>query len=58
MSEILKLSDDGKTLVKVLDKTAEHITIPAGVEVIGERAFVDCKALKSVEIPEGVRKMG
>ena len=53
MSEILKISDDGKTLIKVLDKTAERITIPEGVEVIGEDAFASCEALQSINVAEG-----
>ena len=58
MEEIFKLSDDGKTLVEVLDMWAEHITIPDGVEVIGERAFIGCSSLQSVDIPDSVVEIG
>lgn len=54
MNNIFKLSDDGKIFIKVLDKTAEHITIPYGVEVIEKRAFRQCSSLQSVNIPNSV----
>ncbi len=34
------------------------VTIPEGVTAIGERAFYDCKSLKSVTIPKGVTEIG
>ncbi len=54
MNNIFKLSDDGKIFIKVLDKTAKHITIPYGVEVIEEGAFRQCSSLQSVNIPNSV----
>lgn len=56
MENIFKISDDGKTLVEVLDKRAKHITIPEGVEVIWKRAFNECYQLQSIEVAEGNRR--
>ena len=53
----LVLSEDGKTLVFVPQGIA-HVVIPNGVTAIGDRAFVDHKALVSVTIPPTVTKFG
>lgn len=52
----LVLSADGKTLLSVTNEL-EHVTIPDGVIAIGERAFADHKALKSVFIPPSLAKI-
>ena len=54
MDNILKLSEDGKTIIGVYDKNIIHITIPEGVTTIGEDAFYDCSSLKSIDIPDSV----
>ena len=54
----LQLSDDRKTLIRVLDKTATHVIIPNTVTGIGERAFEGCKTLESLEIPDSVKTIG
>ena len=36
----------------------ENVTLPAGLESIGERAFAGCSALKSVVFPESLRAIG
>ena len=56
MENLFKLSEDGKTLIKVLSRILNHITIPSGVEVIGKEAFAHYKVLLSVDIPETVTK--
>ena len=50
MENLFKLSEDGKTLIKVLSRILNHITIPSGVEVIGKEAFAHYKVLLSVDI--------
>ena len=55
-SDGLVLSEDGKTLLSVTNEL-EHVTIPDGVITIGERAFADHKALKSVSIPPSLAKI-
>ena len=54
MNEILRLSEDGKTLVEVTDKSVRSVTIPEGVTCIGDGAFSECHALLSVQIPDTV----
>ena len=38
-------------------KDAEQITVPSWLKEIPERAFTDCKSLRSITIPEGVTKI-
>ncbi len=54
MNEILRLSEDGKTLVEVTDKSVRSVTIPEGVTCIGDGVFSECHALLSVQIPDTV----
>ena len=54
MDNILELSEDSKTIVKVLDQKVEHITIPDGMAVIGKAASCDCYKLQSIKIPDSV----
>ena len=51
---ILKLSEDGKTLIKVIDKSVTEVVIPQGVTTIGMNAFLGCKNLQIVDIPDSV----
>ena len=53
--KVLKISEDGKTVLGVYDKEISSVVIPDGIEVIGERAFEDCTLLKEVVIPETVK---
>ena len=50
------LTKDGKTLV--LAPHAATVTVPEGVEVIGERAFASHGALTAVELPSSLREIG
>ena len=58
MNNILKLSEDGKTIIGVNNKSITHITIPEGVTAIEKVAFRDCSALKSIDIPNSVTTIG
>ena len=58
MSEIYKLSNDGKTLLEVLGKNITHAVIPDGIAVIGRIAFRNCKSLESINIPNSVKEIG
>ena len=53
LGEDVHISKDGKTLTEILDMQAEHITIPDGIEVIRERAFM-WSSLHSIDLPAGV----
>ena len=55
---LLILSDDGKKLIGLKDKFIVSITIPDGVEEIGEEAFTDCRNLQIINIPSSVTKDG
>ena len=58
MDNILRFSEDGKTLVKVVDKSVTSITIPDGVTTIGDAAFSECSKLKSVILPDSLTSIG
>ena len=49
----LILSEDGKTLIGIKDKSVTKVVIPDGVEVIGEGAF-SWTSLKCIDIPSSV----
>ena len=51
---ILKLSEDGKTLLGVTDRSIKEVVIPQGVTAIGEKAFGSCHDLQHVVIPDSV----
>ena len=54
----LELSEDGKTLIKVLDKTVKSLVIPNSVTEIDEWAFYGCSSLESIDIPNSVTEIG
>lgn len=58
MNNILKLSEDGKTIIGVNNKSITHITIPDGVTAIEKGAFWGYSALKSIDIPCSVTTIG
>ena len=49
-SDILKLSEDGKTVIGVNDRFVKSITIPDGVTQIGKSAFNGCRSLQSINV--------
>ncbi len=49
-SDILKLSEDGKTVIGVSDESVKSITIPDGVTEIGNCAFEGCESLQSINV--------
>ena len=54
MEDILILSEDGKTLLGVKDKSVCEVVIPDGVEVIGDNAFEYCHSLVCIDISNSV----
>lgn len=58
MEDILILSEDGKTLLGVKDKSIREVVIPDGVEIIEENAFEYCHSLVSIEISNSVTSIG
>jgi len=56
--EVCILSDDGKTVIGVTDKSITGCVIPDGVTAIGDRAFEGCSDLTEVIIPDGVVSIG
>ena len=57
-SDLLKISEDGKTVLGVYDNNITAIVIPYGIEVIGESAFQRCSLLREIVIPPTVRRIG
>ena len=51
-------SKDGKNLWRCLPGVKGAITIPNGVEIIGDGAFYQCPYITSVTIPSGVESIG
>ncbi len=49
---------DGKRLWRCLPGVKGAISIPSGVEIIGDGAFYQCPYITSVEIPSGVNTIG
>ena len=58
MDNSLILSEDGKVLCEVRDKSIKSINIPNGVTVIGSCAFKGCTSLTSINIPNSVTEIG
>lgn len=56
-SDLLKISDDGKTVLGVYDNNITAIVIPYGIEVIGERAFGYCRFLREVVLPQTIKRI-
>ena len=54
----LILSEDGKTILGVTDNTITNIVIPEGVEEIGKLAFQNIHTIKSVQLPNSLKKIG
>ena len=52
------LSKDCTVLYKCLIHETEEFTIPSGIESIEDYAFLDCRMLRSVRIPESVKHVG
>ena len=55
MEDILILSEDGKTLLGVKDKSVREVVIPDGVEVIEDYVFGGCTYLQVIYIPQSVK---
>ena len=58
-----RLEGDGVVIVKFLNRDAESVVVPAQIDgrpvvEIGEEAFANCDSLTSVEIANGVEKIG
>ena len=51
---IVRLSDDGKTVIGVADENCTEVTIPQGVTTIGQSAFYFCNKMTEIVIPDGV----
>ena len=55
---------EGYTVYGVLDyafygnSTVTNVTIPSGIEYVGEQAFANCSGLKRVYIPKSVNYIG
>lgn len=56
-SDLLKISEDGKTVLGVYDQSVTAIVIPYGIEVIGERAFGYCRFLREVVLPQTIKRI-
>ena len=56
MEDVLILSEDGKTLLDVKDKSVREVVIPDGVEIIGHSAFRDC-SLEGIIMPDTINSI-
>ncbi len=54
----LILSEDGKTVLGVHDRSVAKVVIPDGVVTIGAEAFYECTSLQSIFIPSSVLSFG
>lgn len=54
---LCSLSEDGKTLIAVPDKSITKCVIPPGVRYIGKGAFQGCQNLREVIFPKGVSQI-
>lgn len=50
-------SKDGKTLIAQLVAGREHMSLPAGIEIVGENALPSNKVLESLVVPHGVHTL-
>jgi len=57
MDNLLLISDNGKKVVGVKDKSIFHMVIPNGITTIGSRAFEGCASLQSVELPNSLTQI-
>lgn len=58
MEELLILSEDGKEVEGIKNKSISFVKIPDGIISIGGMAFNGCTKLIDVEIPNGVKSIG
>ena len=58
MNDLFQLSKDKKTILSIKDKTIKEVVIPFGISAIGKRAFMNCKFLQSIIIPNSVTEIG
>ena len=54
MDNIFILSDDGKTITGIRNRSVTRITIPDSVTAIGSWALSGCTSLQSIDIPNSV----
>ncbi|MDO5297447.1 MAG: leucine-rich repeat protein [bacterium] len=54
--DAVKYSDDGKMLLSA-DKKVTSVTVPAGVILIDECAFKNCRSLKAVSLPDSIEQV-
>lgn len=58
MDNLLILSDDGKEIIGIKDKSVTNVNIPNDVTSIGNGAFSHCESLLTVYISNGVTSIG
>ena len=56
--KVLKISEDGKTVLGVYDKKITSVVIPDSIETIEGFAFSDCSLLKKIELPKNLKSIG
>lgn len=56
--EYFEISEDGKTLIEANGNLSGKVVIPAGIEVIGDCAFLENDSITEVYFPEGIKKIG
>ena len=54
----VKYSKDGRKLLKAPQGLERTYSIRKGTKIICDRAFVDCKSLRSIVIPDGITSIG
>jgi len=60
LEEYERCMGEGRNFRKLLNRKgfAFHVTLPEGLQQVGERAFYWCSSLTSVTFPEGLREVG